>query len=282
MKACENHISPASKYYAYSPSLTAQEMFFYPLYTGHFIYESGYSLRRDRYDSFLLMYVISGRLTLEFEDTSQQVTAGSFVFIDCYKPHAYSSDTGWEGLWCHFDGPSTRPYYNTIVSHLGCAFSLPDPAPVTDKLAAILQAFQAGGTIREPLLSKYLTDILTVFLLYSPARARSFDCGSMAEEIITYINEHFAEDIPVSRLARMAGLSQYHFIRTFKKETGYTPHEYLVNTRISTARYLLKNSRLSIKDICFHTGFSCESVFCSAFKKHMQVTPAQYRAQSGE
>lgn len=280
MKSCENRISPASKYYAYSPSLTAQQMFFYPLYTGRFIYESGYSLRRDRYDSFLLMYVINGRLTLEFENVSRQAAAGSFVFIDCYQPHAYSSESGWEGLWCHFDGPSARAYYHTIVSHLGCVFSLPDPQPVIDRLTAILQAFQDGGTIREPLLSKYLTDILTVFLLHSPDRPHS--CGSMAEEIITYINEHFAEDIPVSRLARMAGLSQYHFIRTFKKETGYTPHEYLVNTRISTARYLLKNSRLSIKDICFHTGFSCESVFCSAFKKHMGVPPAQYRAQSGE
>ena len=79
-------------------------------------------------------------------------------------------------------------------------------------------------------------------------------------------------------LAEQAGLSQYHFIRTFKKETGFTPHEYLVNTRLATARYLLKNTRLPVKDICFNTGFSCESVFCSAFKQHQGMTPAQYRA----
>lgn len=77
----------------------------------------------------------------------------------------------------------------------------------------------------------------------------------MAEEIIAYINEHFAEKFSVEELAAKAGLSQYHFIRVFKKETGFTPHEYLNNTRMMTARYLLKNSRLPVKDICFNTGF---------------------------
>ena len=48
----------------------------------------------------------------------------------------------------------------------------------------------------------------------------------MAEEIIAYINEHFAEKFSVEELAAQAGLSQYHFIRVFKKETGFTPHEY--------------------------------------------------------
>jgi AraC-like DNA-binding protein len=35
-----------------------------------------------------------------------------------------------------------------------------------------------------------------------------------------------------------------------------------------------------VKDICFNTGFSCESVFCNAFKKHHHMTPAQYRSFS--
>lgn len=103
----------------------------------------------------------------------------------------------------------------------------------------------------------------------------------MAEDTITYINEHFAEDLSVDELAARVNLSPYHFIRTFKKMTGYTPHEYLVNTRIATARYLLKNTSLPIKDICFNTGFSSESVFCSTFKRYQKISPAQYRTWTG-
>ena len=87
-----------------------------------------------------------------------------------------------------------------------------------------------------------------------------------------------AEDITIKDLAERALLSPYHFIRTFKKQVGFTPHEYLVNTRINTARYLLKNTSMSTKDICFHCGFSSESVFCNAFKKNTTMTPSEYRS----
>ena len=118
MKSHEELVSPISDYFIYSPSKQALDMFLYPMQCGSFSYLPGYSLSRDSFDSFLLMYVQKGELSLTFEG----------------------------------------------------------------------------------------------------------------------------------------------------------------NTRIATAKYLLKNSRLSVKDICFTTGLSCESVFCSAFKRHQGMTPAQYRA----
>lgn len=154
---------------------------------------------------------------------------------------------------------------------------MPDPYPALSKLTSVLKTFCTGAVVREPLLSKYLNDVLTEFMLYLPSKANAINYVSIAEEIITYINEHFAENINVTELAARAGLSHFHFIRTFKKETGFTPHEYILNTRMATAQYLLKNTKLSIKDVCYNTGFSCESVFCSAFKQRFGMTPTQYR-----
>lgn len=277
MKTREELITPESDYYIYSPSKMALEMFLYPMQCGHFTYLPGYSLTRESFDSFLLMYITAGELELVAEDQAQHVTAGSFVLIDCYKKHSYSTQTGWECLWCHFDGITARAYYNNVISHLGRVFSMPESCHALRKLRTILQTFQEGAVVREPLMSKYLTDILTDFLLCAPSAENARNYAGIAEETISYISEHFRENITVDDLASRAGLSQYHFIRTFRKETGFTPHEYLVNTRIATARYLLKNSRLPVKDICFAAGFSSESVFCSAFKKHQGMTPAQYR-----
>lgn len=277
MKSCEENVAPESEFYVYSPSRSAREMFFYPLQCGHFIYKAGYSLRRESYDSFLLMYIQKGKLTLEFEGQTDQIDAGRFVLLDCYRLHAYSSLTGWECLWCHFDGVTARSWYTGIVSRLGNSFFLTDPYPALNNLTAIYETFRRANPVREPLMSKYLSDILTAFLLHTPQKVKTFNYAGMAEEIISYINEHFTEDISVGELARRAGLSQYHFIRTFKKETGFTPHEYIINIRILTAKYLLKNTKLAVKDICFNTGFSCESVFCSSFKRHQGMTPAQYR-----
>lgn len=277
MKSCEEFVTPDSDYFIYSPSRMAIDMFLYPLQCGIFSYLPGYSLMRESFDSFLLIYIQKGELSLTYEGITRRATAGQFILLDCYQLHSYSTDKGCKCLWCHFDGITARGYYNFIVSHLGNVFSMPDTYPVLNKLSAILKIFFKGTLVREPLLSKYLTDIMTEFLLYTPANKQTGSSVHIAEEIITYINEHFREDITVEDLASQVGLSQYHFIRTFKKETGFTPHEYLVNTRIATAKYLLKNTRLSVKDICFATGFSCESVFCGAFKRHQGMTPMQYR-----
>ncbi len=277
MKSCEEFVSPESDYFIYSPSKLALDMFLYPMQCGLFSYMPGYSLTRESFDSFLLMYIQKGALSLTFEGNTQCVTAGCFVLLDCYKLHSYSTSAGWECLWCHFDGITARSYYQSIVSRLGNVFSMPDAYPVLNKMTLILKTFYSGALVQEPLLSKYLTDILTEFLLYNPVNAHIRNYTNMAEGIITYINEHFKEDISVGDLASLAGLIQYHFIRSFKKETGFTPHEYLVNTRIATAKYLLKNSRLPVKDICFASGFSSESVFCGAFKRNQGMTPMQYR-----
>ncbi len=277
MKSYEEFVAPESDYFIYSPSRMALEMFLYPLQCGLFSYLPGYSLTRESFDSFLLMYIQQGELNLTFEGTTQCVTVGNFVLLDCYKQHSYSTSKGWECIWCHFDGITARSYYNCIVSRLGNVFSMPDTYPVLSKLTAILKIFYSTALVQEPLLSKYFTDIFTEFLLYTPMNIHSRDYAAIAEETITYINDHFKEEITVEELAARVGLSQYHFIRIFKKETGFTPHEYLVNTRIATAKYLLKNSRLPVKDICYATGFSSESVFCSAFKRHQGMTPNQYR-----
>lgn len=277
MKSCEDLITQDSDYFIYSPSKVALDTFLYPMQCGVFTYLPGYSLCRDSFDSFLLMYIQKGDLMLTFGGVTQRVTANNFVLIDCYKRHSYSSEEGCKCLWCHFDGITARAYYNNVILHLGNVFSLPDAYTAMSKLSDIFKIFYNGELVREPLLSKYLTDILTEFLLYMPNNFQSHSSANMTGEIITYINENFANNITVEKLAARAGLSQYHFIRTFKRETGFTPHEYIVNTRIATAKYLLKSTQLPIKEICFTTGFSCESVFCGAFKRYQGVTPTQYR-----
>lgn len=278
MLSQEEFVHESSRYYIYSPSRNAQEMFLYPLQCGRFLYGPGYSLRREAFDSFLLMYVEKGSFTLETAGRPQPVRAGQLALLDCYSPHAYYSGTGWTSLWCHFDGVTARNWYRNITGRLGNVFTLPDAQPVAGKLSAIYGTFSSGGAVREPLLSKYLTDILTAILLYTPSDAALDAQLNAVEAAAAYISEHFREKLTVRELAAGTGFSEYHFIRVFKRRTGFTPYEYLLNTRMNNARYLLKNTGLPVKEICFSTGFSGESSFCTAFKRMEGMTPAQYRA----
>ena len=146
MKSCENFVSEQSNYFVHLPSSAAEKTFFYPNCTGDFIYEAGYSLKREAYDSFLLMYIRSGHLTLEYEGRTEVVNAGSFVLLDCYRPHVYYSDTGWESLWFHFDGPAARAHYELITSQLGQLFTLARPWPVLDKMTSPVPYFSSRRT----------------------------------------------------------------------------------------------------------------------------------------
>ena len=105
MISYETHVLPNSDYYVYTPSTLAKKLFFYPICTGSFRYESGYRLARDSYDSFLLMYILKGTCFVTVDDQTMQATAGQLVLLDCYAPHAYGTDSGFEALWLHFDGP---------------------------------------------------------------------------------------------------------------------------------------------------------------------------------
>ena len=277
MKSCELLVSDTSEYFVYAPSRTARDLFFYPLQCGFFCYEAGYHLERESYDSFLLLYLQKGQLQLCIDGQTQTVDTDHFALIDCYHPHAYTTETGCECLWCHFDGPLARAWYENIIGHTGNVITLADTYPARKKMAAVYDVFASGSPVREPLMSKYLSDILTDFLLNTADVKKIHPYTSMVEEIITYIHEHFKDDITVGQMAALADLSPYHFLRIFKQETGFTPHEYLIHVRMSTAKYLLKNTSLSVKAICFQSGFSGESVFCTAFKRMENVTPEQYR-----
>ena len=276
MKAMEDRVAAGSEYYLYTPSRTAQRMFFYPTQCGLFTYEPGYRLSRNAFDSFLLMFIRKGSMLLDFGDREERVEENSFVLLDCYEPHGYSTQAGYECLWLHFDGVLARDFYEQILQRMGNVFALSSPFEVIQRLEAILRVFREDRQVREPQMSRYIHDILTEFMLSQPRGRFSRDV-SMAEQAISYINGHFSESVTVEHLAALSRMSLYHFIRVFRKETGYTPHEYLTNRRMASARYLLKYTGMSVKEIGYSTGFSSESVFCNAFRKHHAMSPLEYR-----
>lgn len=276
MRSQELKISPQSDYYVYVPSALAKKLYLYPVSVGYFIYEPDYFISRNNFDSFLIMHIAKGTCHINTEGKNYKANAGQFVLLDCYIPHKYGSPDAWEATWIHFDGPLAREYFKEITGNYGHVISPNNPTALSHSMGKIYDSFHNALPINESKLSGYLTNVLDGFLS-APENKKSFLHTVTIADSVAYINEHFHEPISLDELAAKAGLSQFHFTRIFTKETGFTPHQYLINTRISAARFMLKSSETSVKDIAFSTGFNSESSFCSTFKKWEKKTPSQYR-----
>jgi transcriptional regulator GlxA family with amidase domain len=87
----------------------------------------------------------------------------------------------------------------------------------------------------------------------------------------------YAEPLDVPTLARIAHVSEAHFIRTFRATFGETPNRYLQRRRVERAMFLLRSTDLSVTDVCMAVGFSSLGTFSRVFRDVVGEPPSAYR-----
>lgn len=283
MRSKEIKVTTASDYYLHLPSTIATRIYFYPIALGYFYYEPGYFLKRNNYDSFLLMHIKRGTCTICFDGRTFTAGKDQIVLLDCYTPHEYGNKSSdiLETCWLHFDGPLAREYYDLITSTQGNILNPRNLYQVSHNLEKILDIYRSSSPIRESSISGYITQMLTELLNLRTDSVRDSSRNRMVENALVYINEHFSEPISLDMIAKNANLSPFYFTRVFTAETGFTPHQYLIATRLNSAKFLLKTPGISIKEIAYASGFNSESSFCSTFRKWEKMTPSEYRSHAG-
>ncbi len=89
----------------------------------------------------------------------------------------------------------------------------------------------------------------------------------------------YARPLDIQALARMAHVSEAHFIRTFRATFGETPHRYLQRRRLERAMYLLRATNRSVTAICLDVGFTSLGTFSRSFREIVGESPAVYRGR---
>lgn len=97
--------------------------------------------------------------------------------------------------------------------------------------------------------------------------------------IVKYIKENIGKELTVLELSNLACMSESNFFKTFKRELGISPIDFVLQERIGLAKQLLARTHKTITDICFEAGFNSVNYFSTLFKKYEKVSPTQYRAQ---
>lgn len=151
---------------------------------------------------------------------------------------------------------------------------------VVASLAAELRGDRLGTTFyTEALLTQLCVHILRH---HSEARLRAPRCpGALSvtqgRRVTDLIESNLAADLSVGVLSKVAGISQYHFARLFRKRFGMPPHAYVQQRRAERARQLVMRGEMALKEIVCATGFYDQSHLTKSFKRLYSMTPGEVR-----
>ena len=98
------------------------------------------------------------------------------------------------------------------------------------------------------------------------------------DRAVALIEQHYADPLSLSTMARDAGMSVFHFARVFGELQGLPPHRYLTSVRLARARERLR-AGARVTDTCFAVGFGSLSHFVTSYRRRFGVTPSATRTR---
>ena len=99
------------------------------------------------------------------------------------------------------------------------------------------------------------------------------------QRAVDYISANLEREITLDQLAQVAGLSVFHFARTFTRAMGASPGRYVSRMRLEKAMAAITAGKLSLAEIAFNAGFSSQASFTTAFHRVTGLTPGEYRTR---
>lgn len=155
-----------------------------------------------------------------------------------------------------------------------------------DEASAALNGADAACESHRPGYSLIVKSQLFIFMhaLYThrsrkpavPAH-RSTDHADRLKGLISWVRDHYGEQINVEKAAEITGYSTSHFMRIFRRETGQTFTQFLNDYRLTAACYFLKETSEPIGRISEKCGFDSLSYFTRTFHTRYGLSPRAYR-----
>jgi AraC family transcriptional regulator len=149
-------------------------------------------------------------------------------------------------------------------------------------LAADLKAgCPAGRIFGESLATAIAAYVAVNYSVFSMRFAEYRDGLSQQRlsDVIDYIHSNLHRNLGVAEIASVAFISPYYFGKLFKRSTGQTVHQYVLEQRVRRAQSLLSTTDIGLSEIASSLGLANQSHFTTVFKTKLGVTPGYFRLQ---
>lgn len=281
MLAKEKGVLSGSDLYFMTPSDNARDMLFYLTACGYYYTNADYLIQRETYQSYLIIYLCDGQMSVSTGGKRQLIKAGQICFLDCYDPHEYRSMGHAEFIWAHVAGSNISAFHKRVIQNYGSyVFSASQHEEIRKQLFAFTYAVRNNQEVSEWKHSDQIYHLLILMLDQAgktDAALSDRSVSAATRQAMEYIRIHYDQQLSLEQIANEVSMSQFHFSRVFKRECGYSPHEFLIITRMDRAMYLLKTTDLPVKAISAQVGYQNETTFTNAFTGRIGLSPGKFR-----
>lgn len=240
---------------------------------------------RHSHDGFAVGVIERGTLGFSYRGENVVAPAGTINLANPDEPHTghAATDAGWTYRMFYLDAdwlqeaaremadrPQSIPFFQAGVIRDD------DLAASIRALHVSLEQAEISSLERE---SRFLGMLCHLIGRHADAPPPLRGLGRerhTLRQVLRHIDEHLSENVSLAQLASVAGLSPFHFLRVFRSEVGISPHGYVTQMRIRSARALLRKG-WPIAAAAQEAGFADQSHFTRSFKRLTGVTPGQYR-----
>lgn len=128
-------------------------------------------------------------------------------------------------------------------------------------------------------INKLSSDMMADYVTRVQETKKNDNVSPAIQDTCYYITQNLTEfdALSIKELAKRVGYTEYYFSHKFKKETGYSVNDFILNEKIAQAKILLTSTNQSIQDISETLAFSNRSYFYSCFQKKVGMSPTEYR-----
>ena len=141
------------------------------------------------------------------------------------------------------------------------------------------EGFLSGSLFLDGVGTALASYLLRRYSVASPTEGNV--AGGMApstlRRCVEFLEAHLEGDLRLSDLARQAGVSTSHFLRSFRQSTGKTPYQFLLHRRVQRARLLMRDLRAPLTEVALASGFADQHHLARVFRRITGVTPSSYR-----
>lgn len=232
-----------------------------------------YRIDREKTEEGTVFITLSGEGAMEIDGVKYKLKKNTVAYIPKNKKLCYYTPKNglWEFYWIHPCGE----FYENLLKETDKRKTYLNKTTHTktysEIIENILKLSSGFGVKYDTEISKNISDLLHTLIvdLFSISEEEL----SLSEKAKSYFNENKSVNVNVESCAKHLFVSSSHLIREFKKETGITPHKYLLEERLKEADTLLRLTALSVKEIAALTSFSSSAHLVNAYKKRFGKTP---------